>query len=56
MYASAFRPAYQFPAKYGWFVAGWAFLATRFNTPQPGAFVCVMRAPRVEQGPEPLLL
>jgi hypothetical protein len=38
-YAAAFRSSYQLPAKYGWFLAGWAFLCTRFDTPQAGEFV-----------------
>lgn len=35
-YAAAFKNSYVLPAKYGWFVAGWAFLCTRFDTPQAG--------------------
>jgi hypothetical protein len=35
-YAAAFKNSYTLPAKYGWYLAGWAFLCTRFDTPQAG--------------------
>lgn len=37
-YAAAFKTSYTLPAKYGWYLAGWAFLCTRFDTPQAGRF------------------
>lgn len=36
-YAAALKTGYSLPAKYGWYLAGWAFLCTRFDTPQAGA-------------------
>lgn len=41
-YAAAFKSSYTLPAKYGWYLAGWAFLCTRFDTPQPGGLACSM--------------
>jgi len=35
-YAAAFKTSYTLPAKYGWYLAGWAYLCTRFDTPQAG--------------------
>lgn len=35
-YAAAAKASYTLPAKYGWYLAGWAFLCTRFDTPQAG--------------------
>lgn len=36
VYAAAFKSSFTLPAKYGWYLAGWAFLCTRFDTPSPG--------------------
>eukprot|EP00879_Flechtneria_rotunda_P004406 GHRR01004657.1.p1 GENE.GHRR01004657.1~~GHRR01004657.1.p1 ORF type:complete len:106 (+),score=21.98 GHRR01004657.1:134-451(+) len=37
VYAATVRAGkYTFPAKYGWFLAGWAYLCTWKNTPQAG--------------------
>jgi hypothetical protein len=35
-YASAVKGSWSLPAKYGWFLAGWAYLNTRFNETQAG--------------------
>ncbi|KAF6261389.1 hypothetical protein COO60DRAFT_1636831 [Scenedesmus sp. NREL 46B-D3] len=35
-YASAVKASFSFPAKYGWFLAGWAYLCTWTNVPPAG--------------------
>jgi hypothetical protein len=38
-YASAVKASFSFPAKYGWFLAGWAYLCTWTNVPPAGALL-----------------
>eukprot|EP00877_Chromochloris_zofingiensis_P006297 jgi/Chrzof1/1920/Cz10g26100.t1 len=35
-YAAAVKAGYSLPAKFGYFMAAWAFLCTRFEHPPPG--------------------
>jgi hypothetical protein len=36
MYTSFMKTAWEFPAKYGWFVAAWAYLHLQTNATSPG--------------------
>ena len=36
MYSSWLRTTWEFPAKYGWFVAAWAYLHLQTNATAPG--------------------
>ena len=36
MYASFMRAPYAYPAKFGFFLAAWAYLCTHYDTPVPG--------------------
>jgi hypothetical protein len=38
-YASAVKASFSFPAKYGWFLAGWAYLCTWTNVPPAGVLL-----------------
>jgi len=36
MYAQAMKAGYTLPAKYGWFLAAWAWVCSRRYQPEPG--------------------